>query len=88
MNTILVVTIIITVSLTWIGAAWLDVKRNWRLIDWFAGKTDNPFKSTHAQQLVIREKDKHITELTERIQALEKIVTEPAYELNKKINQL
>lgn len=33
-------------------------------------------------------KDQQIAELQERIQVLEKIINEPAYELNKKINAL
>lgn len=34
------------------------------------------------------EKDLLIKQLTERVQVLEKGVTEPSYELNKKLNQL
>lgn len=71
----------------YLAAAWLDSQKNWKLVDWFNGKTDNPFISDQAQA-TINTKDKEIKELKERIQVLEKIVTEPAYELNKKINAL
>lgn len=74
----------------WLFAAWLDNKHNWQLVAWFNGKNVNPFKpnSKVAAQRALTEKDEQIEALKERIQVLEKIVTEPAYELNKKINQL
>ena len=40
------------------------------------------------EQISTAEKDKTIEELKERIQVLERIVTEPSYELNRKINNL
>jgi hypothetical protein len=36
----------------------------------------------------LHDKDLLIQQLTERVQILEQIVTEPSYELNKKLNQL
>lgn len=70
--------------------AWLDHKHSWQLTDWFQGTVKNPFtpcpevaKSRNEQQ-----KDRKITALEERIQVLEKIVTEPAYELNQQLNKL
>lgn len=71
-------------------AAWLDNKHNWKLIDWFNGNTQNPFKTDKELQFkaTINLKEQEISDLKERIQVLEKIVTEPAYELNKKINSL
>jgi hypothetical protein len=54
------------------------------------GKCSNPFiaskASVQAQQL--EQKDEQIKTLMERVETLEAIVTEPAYELNKKINAL
>lgn len=85
------VTFILAVVLSLsLAVAWLDHKKNWRLIDWFNGKVSNPFKQSELvkTEQTIREKDQTIAELRERIEVLEKIVTEPAYELNKKINQL
>ncbi|GAC16277.1 hypothetical protein [Aliiglaciecola lipolytica] len=74
----------------YLAAAWLDTKHDWKLIDWFNGNTQNPFKTNKEQQFkaTINNKEQEIKDLKERIQVLEKIVTEPAYELNKKINNL
>ncbi|GAA0855036.1 hypothetical protein [Aliiglaciecola litoralis] len=74
----------------YLAMAWLDSKKQWKLIDWFNGETSNPFISDKVAQAqaTISDKDAEIAELKERIQILEKIVTEPAYELNKKINSL
>jgi hypothetical protein len=74
----------------WLVAAWLDKKHQWRFISWMNGECTNPFipSSEQVRNAALIEKDKTIDELKERIQVLEKIVTEPAYELNKKINQL
>jgi hypothetical protein len=71
-------------------AAWLDKKHQWRFVSWMNGECTNPFVASSEQVFndALIEKDKTIDELKERIQVLEKIVTEPAYELNKKINQL
>ncbi|MBT0586220.1 hypothetical protein [Alteromonas oceanisediminis] len=65
---------------------FLDHKFNLRLNDWMNGSCASPFDkkastTEHAQAQTI-------TELRERVATLEKIVTEPAYELNRKINQL
>lgn len=90
MNTFTVASLIAVMFGGWLVAAWLDYKHQWRLIDWLNGKADNPFKpvSEKIHQRQIKQKDEQISELKERIQILEKIVTEPAYELNKKINAL
>lgn len=68
---------------------YIDAKYQYRFTDWFNGRCVNPFlKSNGASSQTMKEKDQKIAELTERIQVLEKIVTEPAYELNQKINAL
>ena len=71
-------------------ACYLDAKFQWRLNDWMNGKCSNPFIASNAtiQAQKIKEKDAQIEKLMERIEPLEAIVTEPAYELNKKINAL
>jgi len=87
----LTITLLVLGSISlYLAAAWLDTKHNWKLIDWFNGDTQNPFKTSKEQQFktTINHKDQEIKDLKERIQVLEKIVTEPAYELNKKINSL
>lgn len=67
---------------------YLDAKYQLRLNDWMSGRCSNPFSSGSALRADIKEKDTHITTLQARIETLEAIVTEPAYELNKKINAL
>lgn len=86
---ILSITLIAAFTL-WLSAAWLDKKHQWRLLSWLNGQCENPFiNPLHIEQgKQLNEKDQTIAQLQERIQVLEKIVTEPAYELNQKINQL
>lgn len=79
---------IVAISL---AICWLDHKKGWQLSDWINGRCNNPFtqtqKATQSQQSQ-DDKDLLIQQLTERVQILEKIVTEPSYELNQKLNQL
>lgn len=90
MDPIKIVAILTTVFGTLIALSWLDYKKGWHLVDWINGNSDNPFvkdrSDTQAQNS--SDKDKIIEQLSERIVVLEKIVTEPAYELNQKLNQL
>lgn len=90
MTTLSITLLIIASMLACLCAAWLDARHNWRLVDWFAGKTSNPFKQSvsSASQAELDKKDQQIAQLLERVQVLEQIVTEPAYELNKKLNAL
>jgi hypothetical protein len=75
----------------YIVGLYIDKKYNFRVVDWLNGECSTPFITTNTAQQVAPEKaGKHqeIYLLQERIQVLEKIVTEPAYELNKKLNAL
>lgn len=70
---------------------YLDAKYQWQLSAWFYGKPVNPFLkkvAAGAYTAAETEKDAEITALKERIAVLEKIVTEPAYELNQELNKL
>lgn len=68
---------------------YLDAKYHWQLSAWFYGKPVNPFlKKVAASSQTSAQKDVEIAALKERIAALEKIVTEPAYELNQELNKL
>ncbi|MAJ68136.1 hypothetical protein C6Y40_13215 [Alteromonas alba] len=68
---------------------YLDAKYQWQLSAWFYGKPVNPFKKTEqANSQTSAQKDAEIAALKERIAVLEKIVTEPAYELNLELNKL
>lgn len=88
MSTVFVILLVITGLALWLGIAWLDYKNNWDLTGWLSGRCKNPFINAKASHKTSHQKDKTINELRERVQILEKIVTEPSYELNKKINNL
>ncbi len=87
-NIVLLVTAVLALTL---GMYWLDSKYKWQLVNWFNGKAENPFAASKQAcdggQKNAADAAK-IQALQERIEVLEKIVTEPAYELNQKINQL
>lgn len=68
--------------------AWLDNKHNWQLAAWFSGQVKNPFTPPADSTQTMKQKDRKIAELQARIEVLEKVVTEPAYELNQKLNRL
>jgi hypothetical protein len=76
---------IVAISL---AVCWLDHKKGWQLADWINGRCSNPFIQTQKAIQSQDDKDLLIQQLTERVQVLEKVVTEPSYELNKKLNQL
>lgn len=73
-----------------LATCYLDAKYQWRLTDWVNGKCKNPFipDGTNNQQQLIKQKDAQIEALQKRVETLEAIVTEPAFELNQKINAL
>lgn len=77
----------------WLLLCWIDSKYKMRLIDWLNGECANPFVeskgvSSKEPATTLKLKDEEIAQLKARVQVLEKVVTEPAYELNKKINGL
>ena len=81
----LILSIIVIISLT---ICWVDYKKNWQLADWINGRCSNPFTQIQKASESLNDKDLSIQQLMERVQVLEKIVTEPSYQLNKKLNQL
>lgn len=84
-----VIIIITALFATWFSLAYIDKKFNFKLLAWMNGEVENPFNHANLKQNQhILEKDIEIAQLKERIAVLEKIVTEPSYELNKKINSL
>ncbi|MFT5838810.1 MAG: hypothetical protein ACI9UT_001306 [Flavobacteriales bacterium] len=82
---IILLSIIAVISL---AVCWLDYKKGWQLADWINGRCSHPFIQKNQADQSFHDKDLIIQQLTERVQILEKIVTEPSYELNKKLNQL
>lgn len=85
----LLISLLVLASL---AACYIDYRYNLHLVDWFNGRCKNPFTSDQASEQrahsQTNQDQQTIAELKERIAILEKIVTEPAYELNQKINQL
>ena len=90
MSTLSLVLLIGSLTSLVLLASYLDAKFQWRLNDWMNGECSNPFIKSVAdkQQQPLQEKDDQIAALMQRIETLETIVTEPAYELNRKINSL
>ena len=85
MSIFLFVTLFAGIGALYLAAAWLDHKHGWQLTRWLNGKAENPFSSGPKKT---KPQEQDVEALKERIAVLEKIVTEPAYELNKKINAL
>ena len=90
MDTLQLVLLITSLLGAALAVSWLDHKKGWHLAAWLNGEVANPFQSQtrKAQVGEAFDKDRIIAQLTERVQVLEKIVTEPAYELNQKLNRL
>jgi len=91
MSTFQIALIISALLGLWLAICYLDNKYGLNLLAWVNGECDNPFQGSQkpsASVLDLSEKEKEIAELKERIQVLERVVTEPAYELNQKINAL
>jgi hypothetical protein len=90
MSTLSLVLLIGSIATIALLASYLDAKFQWRLNDWLQGTCSNPFIQSEKQQLneALKQKDAQIATLIERVETLETIVTEPSYELNKKINAL
>ncbi|MFT2092787.1 hypothetical protein [Paraglaciecola sp. 2405UD69-4] len=93
MDPLKITVVLSSIALASLAICWLDYKKGWQLADWLNGRCSNPFIQANLSHKTESgpsndEKDALILELKERVQILEKIVTEPAYELNKKLNEL
>lgn len=91
MTTIHIVLLISSMLALYLSCCYADKRYDLRLVDWLNGVCSNPF-SEHKRSV-----DKPISstvvdcethKLKARIEVLEKIVSEPAYELNRKINEI
>lgn len=73
-----------------LGAEKLDKKHGWQLANWLNGEANTPFKDQDQNQLntSANKSSNEVAELKERIQVLEKIVTDQAFDLNQKIGKL
>ncbi|MCC2608139.1 hypothetical protein [Planctobacterium marinum] len=68
---------------------WLDHKFNTQVMGWMNMEVSSPFKSdVGLQSKREKRKNNEYQELRERIEILEKIVTDPRWELYQKIKNL
>jgi hypothetical protein len=88
MDPLKVTILLSTIAAISLTVCWLDHKKGWQLADWINGRCSNPFTQTQKAKQKLDDKDLLIQQLTERVQILEQIVTQPSYELNQKLNQL
>lgn len=84
------VIILATIASVSLLVCYLDARYKLKLADWLNGNVSNPFTEARFSSLSSsKEKEPEDYEaLKRRIETLEAIVTEPGYELNKKINDL
>ena len=90
MTTLSIILLVIAVTGLTLATHYLDARYNLRLADWMGGN-GNPFQARAQQSISNKEKaayETQIAALTERVQVLEAIVTEPSYTLKKEIEAL
>jgi len=91
MTNLEIILLISVVFSLYIFGLYIDKQFNLNIIDWLNGNSETPFAKQKEAQLTSSEEEQKIVEITAlkaRIEVLEKIVTEPAFELNQKINAL
>jgi hypothetical protein len=91
MATYQILLLIASILSVYAGLHYVDARYNIRMLDWINGQCVNPFKRLTLQATANTHritKEAEIEALKARVATLEKIVTEPAYELNQKINSL
>ncbi len=86
MSGLITLTVFIAIIGGMLLAHYIDAKYDRNFFAWFSGENVNPFEPKKSTANV--KQKENIDALKGRIETLETIVTEPAYELNKKINQL
>lgn len=90
--TITTITILLSLTVVSLTVYWLDARYNLKLAAWMNGEVSNPFtgagQAFATTRETVKQKDDEIAALKARIETLETIVTEPAYELNQKLNRL
>ncbi|MCW8093363.1 hypothetical protein [Alteromonas sp. ASW11-130] len=87
MSGLLILFIIVAIFGSMLAAHYVDAKWNCNFFAWLNGENVNPFQPKQS----LHKRTSHsenIDALKSRIETLETIVTEPAYELNRKLNQL
>ena len=88
MEPIKITILLSSIALIALAVYWLDYKKGWQIADWINGRCSHKKEKKNQAKQDQHTKDFIIQPLTERVQVLEKIVTEPSYELNQKLNQL
>lgn len=86
MEIMLFVSLFIFITAISLLAHWVDKKHNLQLGQWFNCEVSSPFKTPEKQSS--KQEDELYDALKMRVETLEKIVTDPATELNDKINKL
>lgn len=74
------------ISVLYLGLHWLDSRYNLQLVSWSNGEDVNPFEKTDNARKT--ENSESIDDLNQRIEVLEKVITDREYELNEKMNRL
>lgn len=68
-------------------AHWCDAKYGWNVTAWMHGEQNSPFQTEESIPTQAEKEKEEMRQLRERIQVLEKIVTEPSYELKRQIER-
>ncbi|NMH60704.1 hypothetical protein [Alteromonas ponticola] len=87
MSGLLTLFVLLAIVGAMLSVLYIDAKWNKNFFAWLNGENVNPFEPKKPKGIKKSNNDT-IAALKGRIETLETIVTEPAYELNKKINQL
>ncbi|MCW8108946.1 hypothetical protein OPS25_10620 [Alteromonas ponticola] len=87
MSGLLIIFLFVAIMGAMLIVHFIDSKLNLNFFAWLNGENVNPFEPKQSRSKKASNNE-NIDALKRRIETLETIVTEPAYELNKKINQL
>lgn len=68
-------------------AYWCDARYGSNVSGWMNGEQDSPFGVDESVSTQAEKEKEELQQLKERIQVLEKIVTEPSYELKRQIER-
>ncbi len=87
MSSVMIVLLILSCFSLMLATHYVDARYGLQLGKWLNGETNSPFNAdtfAKPEQQYLQQ----IAELKQRVEVLEKLVTEPAYELNQKLNRL
>ena len=89
-SSIFVVFCVVAFAGCYLLMSWLDQRYGWQLVAWCNGEIEQPFMAPNQQATSAADATdrSELEQMRQRIEVLEKIVTEPAYELNEKLRRL